>query len=224
MIERILPPGVAFAELFDDPPGLRPHPREESLVARAVEKRRREFTSARHCARMAMTKLGIEPAPVLRGDKGAPIWPRGVVGSLTHCDGYRGAVLGYSMQVRSVGIDAEPHAALPDGVLDAISLKAEREWLAGTSDDLHWDRLLFCAKEATYKAWFPLTSRWLGFEDAHITFAQGPRSSATQSPATGTFHTELLVPGGTLDGPPLAGFDGRWIVADGLIITAISVQ
>ncbi|CRK53212.1 4'-phosphopantetheinyl transferase Npt [Rhodococcus sp. RD6.2] len=221
MIEKILPTGVEYAELFSDPPELEPHPSEAALIARAVEKRRREFISVRHCARQAMGKLGVDPAPILKGERGVPLFPRGVVGSLTHCDGYRGAVLGYSMAVRTVGIDAEPHGPLPDGVLDAVSLPAERDWLAGVGDEIHWDRLLFCAKEATYKAWFPLTNRWLGFEDAHITFAlehSGPDGT------TGTFHSDLLVPGETVSGPPLTSFDGRWLVDDGLVIAAITVQ
>ncbi len=222
LIARIVPDGVVAAELFDDPPGLQPHPQEEALIARAVEKRRREFVGARHCARQAMSRLGVDPAPVLRGERGAPVWPRGVVGSLTHCDGYRGAVLGYSLQVRSLGIDAEPHDRLPDGVLDAVSLEEERRWLAGTTDgDVHWDRVLFCAKEATYKAWFPLTGRWLGFEDAHITF---DRDADTDAGISGSFHSRLLVPGDTTDGAPLTSLDGRWLVAGGLVLTAITVR
>ncbi|MFC7450031.1 4'-phosphopantetheinyl transferase Npt [Rhodococcus daqingensis] len=222
MIEKILPTGVAYAELFEDPPGLAPHPQEEALIARAVDKRRREFTSARHCARVALDKLGMDPAPILKGERGVPLFPRGVVGSLTHCDGYRGAVLGYSMQVRSVGIDAEPHGPLPDGVLDAVSLPEERTAIAASAESVvHWDRILFCAKEATYKAWFPLTGRWLGFEDAHITFTL---AESTAGAAAGTFHSKLLVPGETVSGPPLSSFDGRWMVADGLVITAITVQ
>lgn len=221
MIESILPNGVVSAELFADPPGLTPHPLEAPLVAKAVDKRKREFTSARHCARVAMEKLGVEPAPIMRGKSGAPQWPKGVVGSLTHCDGYRGAVLAYSMQVRSVGIDAEPHGPLPDGVLGAVSLESEREWLATVGrEDVHWDRVLFCAKEATYKAWEPLTGRWLGFEDAHITFER----TGSGDDISGTFHSELLVPGDTVSGPPLRAFDGRWMVAGGLVMTAISVM
>ncbi|OZE46076.1 4'-phosphopantetheinyl transferase [Rhodococcus sp. 05-2254-6] len=221
MIESILPNGVVSAELFADPPGLTPHPLEAPLVAKAVDKRKREFTSARHCARVAMEKLGVEPAPIMRGKSGAPQWPKGVVGSLTHCDGYRGAVLAYSMQVRSVGIDAEPHGPLPDGVLEAVSLEAEREWLATAGrEDVHWDRVLFCAKEATYKAWEPLTGRWLGFEDAHITFER----TGSGDDVSGTFRSELLVPGDTVSGPPLRAFDGRWMVAGGLVMTAISVM
>jgi 4'-phosphopantetheinyl transferase EntD len=34
--------------------------------------------------------------------------------------------------------------------------------------EVYWDRVLFCIKESTYKAWFPLTHRWLGFEDASV--------------------------------------------------------
>lgn len=215
MIETILPAGVASAELFTDPPELKPYPGEEGLLSKgAVEKRRREFVGARHCARQALADLGEPPAAILRGESGMPVFPKGVVGSLTHCDGYRAAALGHALAVRSVGIDAEPHGPLPEGVLGEVSLSAERAWLAGTGGDQHLDRLLFCAKEATYKAWFPLTQRWLGFEDALITFDLAER----------TFHSELLVPGGVLDGgPPLREFDGRWTIRDGLILTAIAV-
>lgn len=212
VIERILGDGVASAELIGAPPVLAAYPGEEALIARAVQKRRDDFLGARHCARQALQQLGERPAPILKGGTGEPLWPRGIVGSLTHCDGYRAAALGHAMRFRSIGIDAEPHGPLPDGVLDSVSLPAERDWLASTSADLHYDRLLFCAKEATYKAWFPLTGRWLGFEDAHITFGAG-----------GTFHSELLVAGHTQEGPPLREFDGRWLVGDGLILAAIVV-
>lgn len=220
MIEKLLPAGVAAAELFDDPVDLKPHPAEESLIARAVDKRRKDFIGARHCARLALAQLGEPPVAILKGERGAPIWPKGIVGSLTHCAGYRGAALAYSLQVRSIGIDAEPHGPLPEGVLDSVSLPQERAWLAAQAGDLHLDRLLFCAKEATYKAWFPLTGRWLGFEEAHITFTVEHGDGRSH----GTFHSELLVPGQTNDGLPLSSFDGRWLVRDGLVLTAIAVS
>ncbi|MDF2823998.1 MAG: 4-phosphopantetheinyl transferase EntD, partial [Mycobacterium sp.] len=102
-----------------------------------------------------------------------------------------------------------------DGVLGAISLPVERAELALLPGDLHWDRILFCAKEATYKAWFPLTHRWLGFEDAHITFATDPTGSA------GTFTSEILIDPAAEHGPPLTSLSGRWSVAGGLTLTAI---
>jgi enterobactin synthetase component D / holo-[acyl-carrier protein] synthase len=215
LLSDVLPGPVVSAELYDDPPDLVPLPEEEPLIARSVAKRRNEFVTVRYCARKALGELGLPPAPILKGDKGEPCWPDGVVGSLTHCSGFRGAVVGLVSDVRSVGIDAEPHDVLPKGVLDAISLPEERSQLAALTGDLHWDRILFCAKEATYKAWFPLTHRWLGFEDAHITFAIDGTGSS------GTFESRILIDPSAESGPPLTALSGRWSVARGLTLTAI---
>jgi 4'-phosphopantetheinyl transferase EntD len=209
------PKNLAFAELYSDPPGLMPMPEEEPLIARSVAKRRNEFITARHCARVALGELGLPPVPILKGDKGEPCWPDGIVGSLTHTQGFRGAVVGRQSGVRSVGIDAEPHDVLPDGVLDAVTIAEERHEIAVLPDGLRWDRILFCAKEATYKVWFPLTRRWLGFEDAHIVFDVEPDGTA------GEFVSKILVDGAALSGPPLTALRGRWSVDRGLVLTAI---
>jgi len=208
---------LACAELYSDPPGLTPMAEEEPLIERSVAKRRNEFVTVRYCARIALGQIGFPPTPILKGEKGEPCWPDGVVGSLTHCAGYRGAVVGLDGAVRSVGVDAEPHDVLPDGVLDAISLPAERAELAELPSGIHWDRILFCAKEATYKAWFPLTKRWLGFEDAHITFTVDDSGSA------GGFESTILIDGETLSGPPLSTLAGRWSVDRELVLTAITL-
>jgi 4'-phosphopantetheinyl transferase EntD len=213
----VLPDLVFAAELYDDPPDLLPLPEEEPLVARSVAKRRNEFVTVRHCARIALGEIGVGPVPILKGEKGEPCWPDGVVGSLTHCEGFRGAVVGRQGEVRSVGIDAEPHDVLPRGVLDAISLPVERSQLSALPPDLHWDRILFCAKEATYKAWFPLTHRWLGFEDAHITF------TLDASGNTGSFQSRILIDPAAEHGPPLTTLAGRWSVARGIALTAITL-
>lgn len=206
---------LVYAELYEDPADLAPLPEEEPLIARSVAKRRDEFVTVRHCARVAMGQLGVPPTAILKGEKGEPRWPAGVVGSLTHTQGYRGAVVGRSTAVRSVGIDAEPHDVLPDKVLGAISLPAERREIAALPGELYWDRILFCAKEATYKAWFPLTQRWLGFEDAHITF------EIDSSGTAGGFVSRILIDPATRSGPPLRELTGRWSVAGGLALTAI---
>ncbi|MFY9336795.1 MAG: 4'-phosphopantetheinyl transferase [Mycobacterium sp.] len=206
---------LVYAEMYGDPADLAPLPEEEPLIARSVPKRRNEFVTVRHCARVAMEQLGVPPSPILKGEKGEPQWPRGVVGSLTHCEGYRAAVVGRSEVARSVGIDAEPHGVLPDRVLEAISLPDERREIATLPGGLHWDRILFCAKEATYKAWFPLTQRWLGFEDAHISFEVDSDGSA------GSFVSRILIDPAARSGPPLTELSGRWTVAGGLALTAI---
>jgi 4'-phosphopantetheinyl transferase EntD len=215
LLHDVLPAAVATAEAYDDPPGLAPLPEEEPLVARSVAKRRNEFVTVRYCARQALGQLGIPPAPILKGDRGEPCWPDGVVGSLTHCEGFRGAAVARYGDVRSVGIDAEPHGVLPDGVLGAISLPAERTALGGLPAGLHWDRILFCAKEATYKAWFPLTHRWLGFEDAHIGF------EVDATGQSGGFVSRILIDPAAESGPPLQTLSGRWSVRNGLVLTAI---
>ena len=206
---------LAAAELYNDPPELTALPAEEPLIARSVAKRRNEFVTVRYCAREALAQLGLPAVPILKGEKGEPCWPDGVVGSLTHTNGYRGAVVAQREWVRSVGIDAEPHGTLPKGVLESVSLPAERRELAALPPDLHWDRILFCAKEATYKAWYPLTSRWLGFEDAHVVF------DIDDGGTGGEFVSEILIDGAALSGPPLTALRGRWSVRDGLVLTAI---
>ena len=216
MSEEILLPAVAAVEEFGDRADAVLFPEEEAVIGRAVEKRRREFTTGRACARAALARLGQPPVAILRGERGSPDWPAGIVGSITHCAGYRAAAVARATEVLAIGLDAEPDQPLPDGVLGAISLAAERASLrdlARSAPGPSWDRLLFCAKESVYKAWFPLTGRWLGFEQARITL----------DPAAGTFTARLLVPGPDVDGRELTAFDGRWLARGGLILTAISV-
>ncbi|MEV0703946.1 4'-phosphopantetheinyl transferase [Saccharopolyspora sp. NPDC050389] len=214
MIEELLPAEVSSAEAFADPPEAVLFPEEEALIARARDKRRREFTTGRWCAHQALSRLGVPPAPLLRGERGAPQWPTGIIGSITHCAGYRAAVAARAEQVHTVGIDAEPHAPLPDGVLNVVSLESERADLTRLSaarPDTHWDRILFSCKETVYKAWYPITGSWLGFEDARLEFG------------TGTFTAHLRKEGAELAGRPLTTFTGRWLVRDGLVVSAIAI-
>jgi hypothetical protein len=119
----------------------------------------REFTTARACARHALAQLGLPASPITNGPNGELRWPAGVVGSITHCEGYRAVAHARAGQITTIGIDAEPHQALPPGVLDSISDQQERHAVGELNrsvEGVHWDRLLFSAKESIYKAWFPL--------------------------------------------------------------------
>ena len=213
MIAELLPAEVAAEDIIGLDPAAALLPEEEELVARAVEKRRLEVTNVRTAARRALARIGVPPVPILRGERGVPQWPAGVVGSMTHTAGYCAAAVADIGKIRSVGIDAEEHAELPGGVLDAVSLPDERAMLARLGTGAHWDRLLFSAKESVYKAWFPLTRRWLGFEEALISIDPD-----------GTFRAKILIDGTTADGSPaLTGFDGRYLIRDGYVLTAITV-
>jgi 4'-phosphopantetheinyl transferase EntD len=216
MIEEILPAEVVAVEARHDLVNAALLGAEEKVVGRAVEKRRREFTTGRACAHAALERLGLPPSPILSGERGEPRWPGGVVGSITHCDGYRACAVARTREISTVGIDAEVNAALPEGVQSEIALPEELSWLGELKRDsptVHWDRLLFSAKESVYKAWFPLTERWLDFDEASILV----------DPSAGTFSARLLVSGPVLDGRRLTAFSGRWLVRDGLILTAIAL-
>jgi 4'-phosphopantetheinyl transferase EntD len=217
MLEEILPPQVVAVEAFGDLLDIVLFPEEEAALGRAVDKRRHEFITARACARAALARLGMPTAPIVPGLRGAPQWPAGVVGSMTHCAGYRASAIARAGDMLTLGVDAEPDDKLPPGVLDVIASDDERAGLAALASAApgpSWDRLLFSAKESVYKAWFPLTRRWLGFEEAAITI----------SPADGTFAARLLVDGPQLEGRPLNGFTGRWLARDGFVLTAIALQ
>ena len=210
MLERILPASVRSAYARVDPAETMLFPAEQELVIRAVEKRRLEFATVRHCARLALAELGVPSVPILPGVRGAPIWPDGIVGSMTHCAGYRAAAVARTGDIGGLGIDAEVHGPLPEGVLDMVSSAQERAHLAELArerPEVYWERLLFSAKEAVYKVWSPPTGRWLGFEEAALTF----------DPDAGTFTARLLVAG------PFDTLHGRFLAEDGIVVTAIAL-
>lgn len=196
-------PQAAVVELFADPPDVRLYPEEAEFVARAVDKRRREFATVRLCARAALAQIGTPPQAILPGHRGAPLWPEAVVGSMTHCDTYRAAAVARSATVAALGIDAEPDLPLPTGVRETVALPQERrqlDQLSATHPYVAWDRLLFSAKESTYKAWFPLVGRFLDFDECEITL----------DPELGTFTSSLKVPGPVVGARRLSRFSGRW--------------
>lgn len=211
---RILPASVETEECFGEPIGGAILPGEESAVAGAVAVRRREYSTVRVCARVCLERLGYAPVAIPPGAGGAPVWPAGVRGSLTHCVGYAAAAVGPADRIAAVGIDAEPDTPLPDGVLEVVATRAERERLRrmpATPDSAHWDRLLFSAKEAVYKAWFPLVGEWLDHQEAEIFFT-GPGDAFTAVLA----RQELAVDGGRV-----TRLHGRWTRARGVLITAV---
>ncbi|MEJ5927050.1 4'-phosphopantetheinyl transferase [Corynebacterium sp. H128] len=187
------------------------HPLERALVAHSVDVRKAEFGDARWCAHQALKELGRDTgAPILRGERGMPLWPASVSGSLTHTEGFRAAVVAPRLLVRSMGLDAEPAEPLPPGVIGSIARDGELEQLDRLRDNgiECADRLLFCAKEATYKAWFPLTHRWLGFDQAEIDLRDD-----------GTFVSYLLV-----RPTPVPFISGRWVVQDGYVVATTAVS
>lgn len=214
MIDEILPSKVIAIESSIDSSVNALFPEERKLIERAVAKRREEFSAGRACAHRALKVLGVAPQPIAAGQHGEPCWPPGVVGSITHCDGYRASAVAMVADYLAVGIDAEPHLPLPDGLLTDIAGAEEIASitrLTEVSPGIHWQRLLFSAKEAVYKAWFPLTKVQLGFHDAILSFSLPNRSF--------TAHV--------IGRPPRSneGFSvpGRWATSTEHIVTAVAI-
>ena len=206
-----LPPAVVLVEARHDVALATAWPEELAAVVDFSPARQAEYVTVRHCARRGLSDLGLPVGPILDDAAGAPIWPVGVIGSLTHCRGYRAAALTRRGDLTALGIDAEPAAALPAGVLKRITVPDEAEAVSElTSQDASqpWDRLLFCAKEALYKAWYPLTRVGLGFHDVTIELRPDGR---------GDLAFRRPVP------EPVAGLDWHltWVVADGIARAAV---
>ena len=217
MIDDILPAAAVAAESFGPPGDRELLPAEAAVIASADPVRRREFAAGRAVARAALARLQAPAGPVLPGRAGEPRWPDGVVGSITHCAGYRACAVGLARDMAAIGIDAEPcpppeGVALDGGLLAAVAGDAERAWLAelnAACPGTPWDRVLFCAKESVYKAWYPHTGERPGPADLTVRIGQA-----------GTF-TATLPRGSAV--PPGAHLIGRWLVKGGLIVTAVSI-
>ena len=104
-----------------------------------------------------------------RGSGGAPTWPTGIVGSLSHDARVAVAAIGRCRDVHALGIDVEPAESLPSELLDLIATPQER---LSIRDDPYHGRLLFVAKEAVYKAVYPLDQVFLEHHDVQIKFAE----------------------------------------------------
>jgi len=212
-LRALLPATVETEHATTDASGDVLFPAEQAAVAGAVAKRRAEFATVRDCARRALNRLGHPPAPILPGPTREPEWPAGVVGSLTHCDGYRAAAVARTGDILTVGVDAETHEPLPGGVARLVTVGDEPRRLAQLTDavpGVAWDRVLFSAKESIYKAWFPLARAWLDFTECELTI----------DPDAGTFTGRLLVAGPTIGSRTIERFTGRWVIHASHILTA----
>ncbi|HEX7267273.1 MAG TPA: 4'-phosphopantetheinyl transferase superfamily protein [Streptosporangiaceae bacterium] len=216
LIASILPSAVAAAESMGDVPGASPglFPTEEAALSTAGPQRQAEFAAGRLCARTALARLGVPATPLLPGRAGEPQWPAGVTGSITHCAGYRACAVALATDVAAIGVDAEPDAGLPAGLIEAVATSPERAWIRqqmAAVPAVCWDRLLFSAKEAVCKLWYPLTGQWLGLREAAVFPA-----------TTGTFSVHLPRLGQVPGNQPATRMTGRWLARGGLIVTVIT--
>jgi 4'-phosphopantetheinyl transferase EntD len=174
LLAGLTPPGAAACASSvahaNVPGGPVVRPEEAGLVGPELSPRRFQSVLARDCARSALARLGARPVAIPRAPTGAPVWPDGVVGSLTHTAGLQAAVVGPRSDFAGLGIDVEPCHRLRPGVARTFAAPAELAAAAEILGDAG-PLAVFCAKEAAFKAWFPATGVWMSMTDVTVTFA-----------------------------------------------------
>ena len=166
------PVGLGMRRVSDFVDGLPPlEPiEEEALGARAIQRRRTFFTLGRAAARDAMAELGFAAAAIGRGSGGEPLWPDGLVGAITHAGDLAIALVGRRSDYVGLGVDVEELSRGPSPrAARLICRPSEMEWVdpGGGTERL---AMLFSAKEAIFKALYPIEQVWLGFGDAELSW------------------------------------------------------
>ena len=142
-------------------------------LSKAVPKRRAEFLAGRRAAALALARLG-RSGEVGREVDGRPVWPAGVVGSITHGAGLAAAAVADSETHLGIGIDVE---SLIEGerarsIAEKIADETElRTILGGMSAARNPDlalSLAFSVKESLFKCTHPSTSEFLGFHEVRL--------------------------------------------------------
>ncbi len=144
------------------------YPEEMAAVKGAVEKRRREFAAGRMAVRLALRELGAPALAVPMGPDRAPVWPAGLVGSITHCDVACLAVTAWEGEIALLGLDMERDTPLENDLVPEICTEQERAWLAALEAPGQAAKVIFSAKEAVYKAQYPRSRTLIGFDALHV--------------------------------------------------------
>lgn len=163
VLEQLLPPEIkATANRIAVKPDSFDYPEEGKHLKNAVQVRRNEFITGRRCARSALAQLGATSQALPPDEDRIPKWPPGFVASISHCRGICCAVAASKDQVRGLGVDLEQTKRMSSGVMKRIVHPLEANF-AGADQILC--SLLFSAKEAFFKAQFPIWGAWPNFED-----------------------------------------------------------
>jgi 4'-phosphopantetheinyl transferase EntD len=213
-IRSLMPPGVVFAggAIHDAQQPL--YPEEDAAIRNAVHKRRAEFRAGRTYARAALRALGVAPVPIPAGADRVPVWPAGVAASITHDDTFCGVMAARTADFAAVGIDVDSAAPLDDDLIGYICGAAELEHHAalGASLAVDFPKLIFCAKESAYKAYFALTRTVLEFDDVDVRV----------TPHEGSFSATVRASAPALPGGERA-ITGRFAAVEGHLVTWVTV-
>jgi enterobactin synthetase component D len=134
----------------------------------AGPKRRGEFLAGRMLARAALVLLGLPPVGIGIGAGGAPLWPAGVTGSISHSAG-RCICLLRNDADSLLGADTE-HCATGQArtaIKRLVLTDSERAMDPGPALP-DFPALVFSAKETLFKLLHPVVRRHFGFACAEL--------------------------------------------------------
>lgn len=143
-------------------------PAETRGTSPMVPRRRQEYRHGRCCARLALVGLGYPDCPVPLGADRAPLWPEGVVGSISHCGDTAAAAVAPRAEFGGIGLDIEKCEELDQPLLSMICRSEEIERLGPGDARLLVGKLIFSAKESVFKCIFPLVQRFVDFQEVEV--------------------------------------------------------
>lgn len=142
-------------------------------LAQAVPKRKLEFLAGRYCARRAIAGLGLaNTGEIPIGEKREPLWPAGLIGSITHSKGFASAVVASNQQLAGIGIDSEQLIAERTAANVSSHILVESEFYEANRELVDSAReyltLIFSAKESIFKCLYPQVQQYFDFRDAEV--------------------------------------------------------
>ena len=175
-LDQLLPQTINIVVSIDEAGDL--YSEEQACIVHASESRQKEFKAGRMAAKQALAQLDIDRFPLLKGEQGEPLWPEGVVGSISHSDDVCIVSVAHADRLKSLGVDIQKRRSLKEGIERMICTQAELslDWNEGKDTAL---LILFAAKEAAYKALYPRVKKHIGFKDVTTEFEADNQYSIT---------------------------------------------
>jgi len=173
MIVSPFPEYIGFSvKVIDDLDSFELHLEETRILGPgAGDKRRNEFMLGRSASFSALKQVGFSsPPPVLRGNMNEPLWPRGFIGSISHSTDIALCAVCPDSEASGIGIDIEElDGEIEDGMFELVCNPSELKWVRESrrGESMRF-RMIFSAKEAAYKAFFPLVHNFMDFRDVEL--------------------------------------------------------
>lgn len=201
-IKRLFAPNVRVCLSSAVSSGARLMTEELPGTEKMVEQRLLEFTHGRNCARVVLNMCGLRGAAVPRGSSGEPVWPQGIVGSISHTGSLAAAVAASTDYFVGIGLDIESSEPLSDDIIGMICRQDE-----AVGEDGVRAKLLFSIKEAVYKCIYPTVSAFVDFKEVKISLEE---EACTFTASTDTLRQDMAV---------LERLEGAYCTVDGLVFS-----